>query len=256
MNLPTCDRDAIEQFSVWLNRAKMGEVLDPPLHLISGDAEGYSSTIEIDKTRTFRRRWDVAEYYRSVFGNRSDWNRFLTDRGSLVACTIIHFSSLCKRKPDGTWEIRKDTKAADPEDQFPNYIPLSGERRFYRHRIRGPMVVFDVGGEHSRAMLYGPAYQHGDFMEQMTGRPDLFLTPSIIELTYRLYWNTHTNRPHRGWSSTDKPRPDGVLRRLIGPESFLEAHSWTYDYMSMTADQLVEMLPDEFEYWLAQGQVE
>jgi len=254
MNIPTCDSEAIEQFLEWLQRARDGEVLDPPVHLITGDAEGYSS-LDFDENQSFDRRWDVAEYYNSLLGvNSDDWKRFISDEGALVACTILHFSSLCERKTDGTWEIRMDTKATRPREAFPYYIPLPRERRYYRHRIRGPMVVQNVGGEFTRPILHGRAYQHGDFMEQVTGRPDKFLTPSILELTYRLYWNPETNSPHSGWSSTNKPRPDGVLRRLFGPESFTKVNEKTFDFMSMNIDQIIEMLPEEFNYWLTLGE--
>ena len=254
MNIPTCDSEAIEQFLEWLQRARDGEVLDPPVHLITGDAEGYSS-LDFDENQSFHRRWDVAEYYNSLLGaNSDDWKRFISDEGALVACTILHFSSLCERKTDGTWEIRMDTKATSPREAFPYYIPLPRERRYYRHRIRGPMVVQNVGREFTRPILHGRAYQHGDFMEQVTGRPDKFLTPSILELTYRLYWNPETNSTHSGWSSTHKPRPDGVLRRLFGPESFTKVNEKTFDFMSMNTDQIIEMLPEEFNYWLALGE--
>jgi len=243
MNMPTCDTEAIAEFREWLQRAKDGEILEPPIELITGDAEGYPH-VDIDEDMTFNRRCDVAEYYNSLFERTpEDWQRFISDEGALVACTILHFSSLCKRGSDEVWKIREEAY----------YIPQSGFMRYYRHRIRGPMVVHNVGGDFARPILHGYATQHGDFMEQVTGRPDKFLTPSIIELTYRLYWNPDTNSPHTGWSSTEKPRPDGVLRRLFGPESFLRVHEATYDFMSMTTDQLVAMLSAEFNPWLALG---
>lgn len=244
MNIPTCNSEAIDQFREWLQRARDGEVLDPPIHLITGDAEGYSS-LDFDENQSFHRRWDVAEYYNTLLDSGSDdWKRFISDEGALVACTILHFTYLCKRNSEGVWQIREEAY----------YIPKPGERRFYRHRICGPMVVHSVGDEYARPILHGRAFQHGDFMEQVTGRPDKFLTPSIMELTYRLYWNTATNSPHSGWSSTVKPRRAGVLRRLFGPESFTKVYEKTFDFMSMSTDQLVEMLPEEFNQWLALGE--
>jgi|TARA_B100001741_G_C16541369_1_gene594489 hypothetical protein len=250
--LPTCNDEAINEFEQWLRRARDGEPLDPPTHLVTEDARGYSSGIELDPNQTFGRRWDVARYFNSIITNVSDWNRFMSDKNALVACTIIYFDSLCKRDDEGTWRIKMDTKSGQGE-QFPHYIPVTREERYYRHRVRGPMIVHNNGGEYSRPLLHGPAHQHGDFMEQVTGRPDQFLNPQIMELTYRLYWDQDRMRPHPGWSSTARPRPDGVLRRLFGKESFLETHKWTYDYMSMTTDQLVSMLPQEFDEWLSRG---
>ena len=48
MNIPTCNDEAIEQFRDWLQRARDGEILEPPVHLITGDAEGYS-LLEFDE---------------------------------------------------------------------------------------------------------------------------------------------------------------------------------------------------------------
>ena len=195
MNIPTCDSEAIEQFLEWLQRARDGEVLDPPVHLITGDAEGYSS-LDFDENQSFHRRWDVAEYYNSLLGaNSDDWKRFISDRGFLLLAQsfISHHCAkerLMARGKSG-WTPRQQVHGS-----LSYYSHCLGNE-YYRHRIRGPMVVQNVGGEFTRPILHGRAYQHGDFMEQVTGRPDKFLTPSILEFTYRFMEHRNKFPTHR-----------------------------------------------------------
>ena len=78
MNIPTCNDEAIEQFRL-AAKSKGRKILEPPVHLITGDAEGYS-LLEFDENQSFHRRWDVAEYYNSLLGVNRMIGRFLSER--------------------------------------------------------------------------------------------------------------------------------------------------------------------------------
>jgi hypothetical protein len=63
----------------------------------------------------------------------------------------------------------------------------------------------------------------------------------IVQMTIKLYWDPNTNRWKDGASATEGP---GVILRLM---EVLGQFDLTYDLHSLTADQLYNMLPKEFD---------
>ena len=68
--------------------------------------------------------------------------------------------------------------------------------------------------------------------------------PCIFEVYDRLYWDDGRNRPRIGISGS-KPTPGNLSHRLPTRIRQLEK---TFDLMSLNADQLLELLGDEFSF--------
>jgi hypothetical protein len=79
-------------------------------------------------------------------------------------------------------------------------------------------------------------------MEQIGGQQEAFGARSVVELADRLYFDTDTGRLKRGAQG----KKEGTPRRL---RTFLRQFRRTYDPPRMTADQLSECLPREFDRW-------
>ena len=74
----------------------------------------------------------------------------------------------------------------------------------------------------------------------------LFVTrlPCAFEVLDRLYWDEHKNRPRKGATSA-KPSPGNLAHRFPMRIRQLEK---TFDLMSLNADQLLELLGEEFAF--------
>jgi hypothetical protein len=85
-----------------------------------------------------------------------------------------------------------------------------------------------------------------NILDNMTDRvmQRLYVTriPCIFEVLDRLYWDKDAGRPKRGVAS-DKPKKGDLRHRLPIRIRQLEK---TYDLYSLNADQLLELLGEEF----------
>lgn len=138
------------------------------------------------------------------------------------------------------------------------YIPTRSSRDFYRNLVAGPYWLLEKHGNHARIFLSQEAYVMPDVVEQIASRPALIESPAVVEVIDRLYWDTGADRPKRGFTSTERapkgtpawprkvPSP-GTLRAL---ELVLSNLQCTFDLRSMTADQILVKLPNEFKPWL------
>lgn len=123
-----------------------------------------------------------------------------------------------------------------------NYIlsDLWGRRR--RHALRWPYVLVKDLGSTVDFMLSGDPATRGEIMEQILSRQQLFSTGNVFEAAARLYRDPETGRPKRGASSKgDKP---GTVRRF---GEFLGQIALTYDIPAMGPEELLKLLPPEFE---------
>ena len=97
-----------------------------------------------------------------------------------------------------------------------------------------------------------------DVVEQIVSRPALIDSLGVIELMDRLYWDEAKNAPKESFTATtriDNP-PPGYAKTSPNPGT-LRAFEWslgqiqcTYDLRSMSAGQIMEKLPAEFDSWL------
>ena len=97
-----------------------------------------------------------------------------------------------------------------------------------------------------------------DVQEQIVSRYWLSESAGVMEVIDRLYWDVEKSAPKDGFTMThrvnDPPRgmptaipQPGTLRAL---ESILGQMQCTHDLQTMSADQILERLPAEFDAWL------
>lgn len=128
-----------------------------------------------------------------------------------------------------------------PREDY-HYIP--SERRPQRHLLAGAYGLYRLHGEHARVLLHPSVNQHGSFIFDLDYRRDLLTNRGLIEVVDRLYWDPSTHRPKRGAAGDSA----GGLRRLIAVAQQLDLN---YDLYGMSALEIEELLPAEFEEWRA-----
>ena len=237
---------ALSQFSHFLDEIGSGSTNDPPYHLLEGEEnvsliELSNGNVSVSRDVEISTRLDLGRYLSNLITTRDDLAKVLDNKGVGAFLSIVFFDRICARNEDGTWNVGAKDR----------YIPnLKQRQRFYRHQVFSPLTVYKLHQEKARLYLCQPAHLHPDTMEQIASREELMLNPSIIELADRLYWDARNDDVKVGAVSYD-PVPDGAMRRFVGPGSFCEQYGTVYDFWSMDADAISELLPrPEFDRWL------
>ena len=124
---------------------------------------------------------------------------------------------------------------------------LSSEnwRRYYRHLIAAPLRLYIELGELSIGYLDGKINVHGEYFEQLASAQDIATSPGIIEAANILFWDPERRSFKHGSRGKDKP---GTIRRYA--RDIIPQFQMTYDLNSMSGQEIVDLLPSEFERWL------
>ena len=126
------------------------------------------------------------------------------------------------------------------------FIAGSNWNRVYRHRVAGPARTYWLFRRHpanANILLYGPAFQHSDFEEQITGRQDRYSNVALVSAANQLYWDANSGRPKRGAQTRQRP---GTLRRFLNVMDQLDL---TYDLHGISDSKILNLLPSEFDRW-------
>jgi hypothetical protein len=194
----------------------------------------YSTPVipRIDITlKRFARKMDVATHLATTL-RPIETPALSEDVGLWAWLALFYFDQLSPVGADGKRRPREDY----------HYIPADLRRGRDRHLLANPYRLFQLHGEHARVLLYPPIHQHGQFVYDLGYRRDFLTNRGLIEAIDTLYWNPRTKRPKRG-AASDRP---GSLRRLIAVLQQLELN---YDLYGMSAREILELLPHEFDAW-------
>lgn len=120
-----------------------------------------------------------------------------------------------------------------------------GSRDRSHHRLLMAYEVWTQWGEAAWLLLDEPANAMGQFTARAVGFPELFRSKDVVRLMHTLYADRSAGGLRRGaLGSSRATAPPGSLPRLI---DVLNQLSMTYDVYGMTEDQLLPLLPPEFD---------
>lgn len=148
-----------------------------------------------------------------------------------------YFDTLCPQLDDGSRKV----------ESLDRYILNTNQwNRYYRHLIASPLRLYhEINDENlSKIYLTGKANRHGDILEQLASRQEIATVEGILEAVMLLYWDTNKNRPKLGVTNRNK---EGNIRRFAG--SVLPQFQMTYDLNSMSGEDILRLLPQEFDEW-------
>jgi len=222
----------IEEFRGFLQQIRDGAEFraNPAILYIDDYSPRVSRAIEVEP-RSFRSKFEAAAYLHEILSGPPAG---IDETGLWSWLALFYFDQLSP--VDGAGKRR-------PREDY-HYIP-SIESGWYRdrHLLAGPHKLFSLHGEHSRLLLHPPVHQHGTFVYDLGFRRDLITNRGLIEAVDLLYWDARRNAPKRGATSSSRP---GNLRRLITVVLQLDLN---YDLYGMRADEILALLPAEFEGW-------
>lgn len=183
----------------------------------------------------FKTRFETARYLDSLIRN-SGLRNIEQDSAFWEALTLFYFDILCPPRKD------KERKVGARE----KYIPQTDRYdRYYKHLLLGPCLTYRAHRdkpERTIGLLCTPPHILDDLYENIAGRQELVSNPAVVEIVTRLYYNPDTKKRKPGAGGKDKDL--GSPRRLV---AILNQFDLTWDLYSATADELMNMLPQEFD---------
>lgn len=187
----------------------------------------------------------AATIEQSSFGTRLQFGEYLVARlKPLPASTIrfdaglwdwlslYYFDQLCPKDAAGNRQMR----------ELVRYSLELKNRKWSRHLVRMSWMAVADHGSHARVLLGLPMTRHSDVLEQLAGQQETFGAKSVIAAADWLYWDEQDEGLKRGVQG----KAEGTPRRL---RKLMRQIRLTFDPHSMSADQLLALLPPEFKRW-------
>lgn len=228
--------EGIRRFEDYL---RGGAAEAPPVGLLGGkeNSEVLSSQVFPDPKRVFADRYDFGCYLVDLLEPLGA-TEITRDRGLWTALALLWFDQLCPADASGNRRVRSEYR----------YVLSEDWRHYYRHLVRAPWQLVRDHRENARFLLIPPTprkhplSEPGEIYEQFAGRQPVLRNKPIIAAANRLYFDTSSNRPRQGVAG----RGRGSARRF---GLVLRQLELTYDPAVMTEEELLAILPREFDRW-------
>ena len=231
-SLRMLNASGIRHFRAWLEGGAQG---DAPMDLLSDPAtsEPLPGGGAIER-EAFASRYDLGRHVLTALKN-CDFNRISYAEGLWAWLTLFYMDLLCPHDRAGRRTVFEISR----------YILMPEYRQYYRNLVREAVAQVRRNGEYARAMLFSRRgiYGIGTIFEQVAARQDLISNPAVVELVWRLYFNPKRKTPKAGVAGTHR---SGGIRRFA---LVLQQLSLNYDLPGMTAQEIGNLLPAEFETW-------
>jgi hypothetical protein len=224
----------MQLFSEFLDELRTNHEAELPRNLLTFPAYYEIINDDIDVLpHNFKSRWDVAIYLDSLISSSgiTDAER---DIPMWVGLTAFYFDVLCPIDSSGQRKIR-ERAAYIPEPE--NY------KRYYRHLLLGPYLIYRAHLDNparAMALLCKPPHVITDVEAQIAAYQELVTNPSVVELVTKLYYDPKTNTTKLGAGG----KGSGSPRRLV---TILDQFSLTWDLYAATTDEILSLLPTEFD---------
>jgi hypothetical protein len=191
------------------------------------------------KAGTFPNRFAFASYIDDVMTGAAV-RPFQRDPGLWAWLTIFYFDQVCPPKEDGVRQVKA----------LPRYVPrFDSWKRYYRHLLAGPWFIYAAhreAPERAMALLAGSLDAPGDVVEQLASRQEIVSCPALMEAISFLYFNRRTGKIRRGAAGQGA----GSARRI---PTIVKQFNLTWDFFSMTAPEVLKLLPSEFDRFRTVG---
>ena len=152
------------------------------------------------------------------------------DKGFWTWCSAYLFRRLCKRVNGQYKPGELAIWVAEPDNW----------KRYYRHYLASIWRVYTAHQDieaHLKVLLNGPVNTPGELWGQIAANQKLITNRSFIEAIYHLYWDKEKNERKRGSGGNSPRRLSQVLKQF----------ERTYDFYSMPSENIVRLLPSEFD---------
>lgn len=223
----------LEKFSNYLHAARSNPALEPPTELLQDDvaSEPFEKGIEVEE-RIFESKRDAGRYlFRQL--RDGDLESIRRNRGLWSWLALFYFDQVCPSNDEGIRHVKRTE----------HYMLVRDWKRYYRHLLVTPWELYREYSDGAFALLSGQLSVHGYFAEQLASRQEFISNEALVEVVDQLYYDEERDGTKVGATSQERP---GNVRRLVEIKQQL---ALTYDLYGMDAEQIIDLLPDEFDEW-------
>lgn len=235
MKLRALNAAGDQEFLAYLARVRAGIPEAPPRALLDSPEMSVpiQQSIEIEPN-TFGTKLDFAHHLVDVL-TPLPLHVLRNELGVWSWLALFHFDQLAPVSPGGTRKLLANEL----------YVPSTHYQRKYRHLVFGPFLAYKLHGATSRLMLTKPLHVWSDLEEQLIGVQEIIQIPGALPAAEILYFDVERHQPKRGVTNRKK---GGTVRRL---REILFQFDVTFDIYSLTGEELVALLPKEFDRFRA-----
>ncbi len=225
----------IERFRSFLQETRIGGNDSVPEDLIES---GYLSDIYCPDIFIESKQFDSKSALVHYIYNTLNQNHKIQfhNPGLWTWLSAFFFDSVCPVK-NGERKLQAEARYV---------LNIENWNRYYRHLIATPVRLLNDLGDLSKIYLSGPPHRHGDLLEQLASRQEIATNKGIVEAAAKLYWDEESGKIKKG---ARNKTGEGVLRRFTG--DIIPQFQMTYDLNSMQGNELLNLLPAEFNKWLS-----
>jgi hypothetical protein len=231
-------------FASYIEALKSGDTSPPPVQLLTDPSTSApmpgGAVLDLQK---FSTRGDLGNYLvsalKSVPQAELDHN---PDVWNWLA--LFYFDEICPAKASGKRKVGAVARYLLPSVAKGRMHAF----RYYRHLVAGPYRVARQHPGGAKVLQVSPPSIFSDLNEQIASRQELAPNRAVVGAMDLLYFDASTSKPKRG-AGTNTRKP-GTMRRLI---DVLDQLDLTYDLGALTAEELLEILPPEFDRWIGRN---
>lgn len=235
--LRTLTPNGIERFRAYLNHLKDNHNTSPPMDILKDTSFSKKLQANIyiapDKLTS---PLEAMKYLSDVLLPVKE-KGFYYDMGLWSWLSLYYFDIVCPAKEDGTRKPGRDYR----------HIPDKNYRYRHRHLLSGRLQVYDMYKEGAILLLGLQLYSESKIHQELAGRQNFITNKNIVELAEILYLDSAKGIAKKKAQSKKVP---GNIFRFI---SVIQQLDVTYDLYSMTYEEILVLLPPEFDRWREQS---
>lgn len=264
MTLRAFTEEGVRQFENYILELRKGSQAPLPEDLLEGPHTiPISNSIKVVPGALPEDKYEAANYLHTLLKPLSPAKMKEHSRGIWTWLAAFYFDSI------------KPAKASDPPSAPYHYIYEKQWTRRYRHLLAFPHELFSLycvdqegGTENIRLFLNGSVRILGGVIEQLASRQEIITSHPVVHALTELYWDPEREAPKTGITTDDRdrtkrskktkkakrrarprkskpglPGAGGIVRFV---KVFWQLHL-TYDFYSLDAGQILELLPPEFD---------
>ena len=224
-----------EKFKLYLSELRKGNKVTRPNLNDSEFSASYPKECKLDEYKHFETKIELGQYLVYLFNQSGISREEITSNSGLWSWMgFTLFDELVSKGNDGMLKVGQDYR----------YIHSKDFRNRYRHLVWLPYDMISLHSlSSSRLFLNKKLNEQGDFVEQIVSRNEFYSSKGIVETATRLYFDIPRNSGKRGAQSAVRP---GNLRRYV---HVLKQLDLTYDLYTVSTEDLLSLLPQEFDQW-------
>lgn len=234
MKLRRFNHSGVDAFRRRLSELRQAPATAAPLELLDDErlTEVMVPELQIEGS-VFETRREAANYLSMVLqGLRPE--QVAVDAGLWTWLSLLFFDSVCP-VVDGQRVVRND---------YHYIFEPRNSRHFYRHLLFIAWQILRLAPRWNTLLLRSRPSSLDKITTEVLKRLYLTRIPCIFEVLERLYWDPERRRPRAGITGS-RVTAGNLTHRLPLRISQLEKN---YDLVDLNAEQLIELLGEEFSF--------